>query len=231
VTLTFTFVLSCAEQSTEPDTLEQGIHFGNWVKTERLCNQILQKDPDNPTALISRARLRTFVGKNSDAIADCDHVLSANPQSPLALSVRSTALLEVGKTEAAEAEMYSYLALTKLAHDPATRIRRATAFYNLKDYVSEDKECQEILNQTNSATASEDLLNRGVAQIEQKQIQEALKTFTKLKLLHPSAPIVVTYLAFCHTAMGAADLALEECAESAKFVPDYAANEVTWASA
>jgi hypothetical protein len=50
------FGLGIEEQSSMPADVNQAIDFGDWSKTQSVCNQILQKNPDHPEALIARAR-------------------------------------------------------------------------------------------------------------------------------------------------------------------------------
>ena len=143
--------VGAAEKLTTSEILNQGIAFGDWSKTQGLCDQILQKDPDDADALVSQARLRAAVGKTKDAISDCDKVLATRPQFALALGTRGTILVDIGKTQAGQTDLKLYLALTKSAHDLDTRLHRANAFESLKDDESAKKECQDIVNNTGSA--------------------------------------------------------------------------------
>jgi tetratricopeptide (TPR) repeat protein len=220
--------VGAAEQLPMSEVLNQGIHFGDWSKTQSLCNQILQKSPDDADALVSRARIRALLGKTNDAISDCDKVLATRPRFALALRTRGAALCDIGKTQAGQTDLRLYLALTQSAHDSDTRYRRAGAFEFLRDDESAKSEYQSIVNETGSATLAKDIFNRGFALTQLMKFKEAIETFTRLKHKYPAAPLVAACLAYCHLENGDSVLALKEFAEAAAEAPDFFANQGGW---
>jgi len=97
-------------ESATAEALNQGIDFGDWKTTERVCVQILAKNPSDADALIARA-----------------------------LVFRGLALCSIGRSKIGQSDLKLYLAITPLSSDFDLRYRRGVAFDCLKDSKSAEK--------------------------------------------------------------------------------------------
>ncbi|MCX7930514.1 MAG: tetratricopeptide repeat protein [Chlorobi bacterium] len=64
-------------------------------------NRVLERDPQNVTALVERCQLRIRVGELSDALVDIEAALVISPDSGILHYLRARCLMEMGKTDQA----------------------------------------------------------------------------------------------------------------------------------
>lgn len=217
--------------SSTSEILNQGIDFGDWKQTKSLCEQILQKDPGNPDALIASARLNSLNGKNRESISVCNKVLAVRPRFAPALLCRGLLTYRVGKFEDGKTDLKMYLMLTKSANDIPTRSCRAFVFGYLNESNSLNNVCESIVSETGSAKLPADIFNRGFALIGLKKFKEARETLAKLEQKRVVAPMLLFLLGHCDSENRNFALALKEFAAAAEQAPDHFANQGAWGNA
>ncbi len=89
----------------------------------RAVNQVLQRDPDNITALYTRARAYIGAGNPEMALEDAEHVLRLRPDDGAAYSIKTAAMLDLKRYEDAEASQIRLREITEAGNsiDKAAR--------------------------------------------------------------------------------------------------------------
>lgn len=220
-----------AEAEGKPLTakvLSEGVDFGDWVKTQKLCEQILKQSPDDAEALTTRALINGSRGRTEDALKDCDRVLRVKPKFKRAILLKGALLCGLGKNQDGQKLLKDYLEETKLSTDLQTRNSRALANKSLKNFDLATKISISIEQETKTAKKHRDLFERGLAQIELCKFKDAVNSFAKIRKAHKVSPRLITFIAYCHAMSGDYSSAQKEFEEVAKLEPEYIGNEGAW---
>jgi tetratricopeptide (TPR) repeat protein len=225
--ITTTFVAAAATAALS-QSLSESVNIEDWKKLLVVCSQRLSHNPSDLEALVTRARIISFVGKTKDSISDCNKALSIRTDYAPALYLRGALSIDIGNCENGKADLKKYLQLTDTIGNADVLDRRGHAYICLKDFKSAEREHQRILKVIVGVNKDPDLFSRADVFEHFGKFKEAEAGFSDLKRRHQRSPLVRAHLAYCYLENGKADLALKEFAEVAALAPSFAANYAAW---
>jgi tetratricopeptide (TPR) repeat protein len=118
---------------------------GNGANEEavRATTRVLEIDPDNVTALNSRAHAQIAAGHPEKALEDADRILALRPNDESGVALRGAALIDLGRSEEAEAAFKSLADLAAQGTDQNDAARKCAAlatFYRSNEDIKRARE-------------------------------------------------------------------------------------------
>lgn len=153
----------------------------NFVNAYRICNNILNMDPDNLVARLLRGRCAIESENYEVAYEDLDLVLSVKRDDSTLLMLHGKAALEIGELEKALEDLDKVV--DKQPNNPEVWLLRGMVYMEMEKHKRAIKDFNMAIKI--NLDDPEAYLNRGNAYIELKEYEKAVEEYTKAIKIEP----------------------------------------------